>query len=98
VHEYKGHYINGTWTAPGGDLAEVLNPATEEVLALIAEGDKATRKKDYEGALAHYRAANQATPSWRASEAVDSRALRRSRASRCCCSSLSRRFVGSAGI
>src|SRR5215475_1870591 len=36
----------------------------------------------------------RATPSLRANEAVDSRALRRRRESRCCCSAVSRRFVG----
>src|SRR5208283_1499977 len=34
--------INGKWVAPkSGKTFETINPATEEVLALIAEGDKA---------------------------------------------------------
>src|SRR5208283_5246805 len=34
--------INGKWVAPkSGKTFETLNPANEEVLALIAEGDKA---------------------------------------------------------
>ena len=41
MHEYKGHFINGTWTAPGGDLAEVLNPATEEVIGCAPAGGPA---------------------------------------------------------
>jgi aldehyde dehydrogenase (NAD+) len=41
VHEYKGHYINGGWTAPGGDLAEVVNPATEEVIGCAPVGGTA---------------------------------------------------------
>jgi aldehyde dehydrogenase (NAD+) len=38
VHEYKGHYINGAWTTPGGDLVEVVNPATEEVIGCAPAG------------------------------------------------------------
>ncbi|OBY29349.1 aldehyde dehydrogenase family protein, partial [Mycolicibacter kumamotonensis] len=38
MREYKGHYINGTWTAPGGDRAEVMNPATEEVIGTAPVG------------------------------------------------------------
>jgi len=34
--------------------------------AEIAAGDKAARTKDWDGALTHYQAAQQATPSWRA--------------------------------
>ena len=34
--------INGKWVAPkSGKTFETINPATEEVLALVAEGDKA---------------------------------------------------------
>jgi acyl-CoA reductase-like NAD-dependent aldehyde dehydrogenase len=53
VHEYKGHYINGTWTAPGGDLAEVVNPATEEVIGCAPMGGAA----EAESAVAAARAA-----------------------------------------
>ena len=41
MHEYKGHYINGSWTAPAGDLAEVVNPATEEVIGSAPMGGPA---------------------------------------------------------
>jgi acyl-CoA reductase-like NAD-dependent aldehyde dehydrogenase len=41
VREYKGHYINGAWTAPGGYLAEVVNPATEAVIGCAAVGGPA---------------------------------------------------------
>jgi acyl-CoA reductase-like NAD-dependent aldehyde dehydrogenase len=53
VHEYKGHYINGTWTAQGGDLAEVVNPATEEVIGCAPVGGAA----EGESAVAAARAA-----------------------------------------
>jgi acyl-CoA reductase-like NAD-dependent aldehyde dehydrogenase len=53
VHEYKGHYINGGWTAPGGDLAEVVNPATEEEIGCAPVGGAA----EAESAVAAARAA-----------------------------------------
>ena len=41
MHEYKGQYINGAWTAPGEDFAEVVNPATEEVIGCACVGARA---------------------------------------------------------
>src|SRR5271170_6983464 len=53
MHEYKGHYINGGWTSSGGDLAEVVNPATEEVIGTAPVGGA----EDAEAAVAAARAA-----------------------------------------
>ena len=53
MHEYKGHYINGGWTSSGGDLAEVVNPATEEVIGTAPVGNA----EDAEAAVAAARAA-----------------------------------------
>jgi acyl-CoA reductase-like NAD-dependent aldehyde dehydrogenase len=58
VHEYKGHYINGTWSAPSGDLAEVVNPATEEVIGSAPAGGSA----EAEAAVGAARAAFDAGP------------------------------------
>lgn len=41
MHEYKGHYINGTWTICDNDLTRVLNPATEEVIGWAPVGGPA---------------------------------------------------------
>lgn len=41
MYDYKSHYINGAWTAPSGDLAEVVNPATEEPIGSAPVGGAA---------------------------------------------------------
>lgn len=41
MHQYKGQYINGAWTTTGGDLAEVINPATEDVIGTAIIGSAA---------------------------------------------------------
>ncbi|MCX2931770.1 aldehyde dehydrogenase family protein [Mycobacterium sp. CVI_P3] len=41
MYEFKGQYISGDWTSPGGDLGEVINPATEEVIGTAAIGSVA---------------------------------------------------------
>ena len=34
-------YINGQWVSPiGADMAEIINPATEEVVAKVASGNE----------------------------------------------------------
>lgn len=54
-----GHYINGKFTAAEGDLIEVSNPATEEVIGRVAKGSAG----DVEAAV---RAARAALPKWSA--------------------------------
>lgn len=54
-----GHYINGAFTAAEGELIEVVNPATEEVIAHVARGSSA----DVDAAIA---AARAAFPAWSA--------------------------------
>jgi aldehyde dehydrogenase (NAD+) len=54
-----GHYINGKFTAAEGKLIDVLNPATDEVIARVAKGTA----DDVEGAV---RAARAAFPKWSA--------------------------------
>jgi aldehyde dehydrogenase (NAD+) len=53
-----GHYIGGTWTAPGKTF-DVANPATAQVIARVAEGTKG----DVDAAVA---AAKKALPAWKA--------------------------------
>ena len=44
-HSPKKLLINGKWVAPkSGKTFETINPANEEVLALVAEGDKGRRR------------------------------------------------------
>ena len=52
-----GHYIKGSFTAAEGELIEVVNPATEEVMARVAKGGAA----DVDAAV---RAARAAFPAW----------------------------------
>ncbi len=54
-----GHYINGAFTAAGGDLIEVVNPAEEKVIARVAKG----RTAEVDAAVA---AARAAFPAWSA--------------------------------
>lgn len=54
-----GHYINGRFVAPEGKTAEVLNPATDEVLTHVALGTEA----EVDAAV---RAAQAAFPKWAA--------------------------------
>ncbi|MDS1134985.1 aldehyde dehydrogenase family protein [Nitratireductor indicus] len=54
-----GHFINGRFTAPGDDLIEVVNPATEEVIGRVPKGVAA----DVDAAV---RAARAALPKWAA--------------------------------
>lgn len=54
-----GHYINGAFVVPEGDTAEVLNPATDQVLARVALGTGA----EVEAAVS---AARAAFPGWSA--------------------------------
>lgn len=54
-----GHYINGRFTPPSGDMIEVMNPATDAPLARIAKGDSAAVD-------AAVRAARAAFPKWAA--------------------------------
>lgn len=52
-----GHYINGQFTTPEGDLADVVNPATDQVIAKLAKGTA----KDVDAAV---KAARAALPKW----------------------------------
>ncbi|MBL8563008.1 MAG: aldehyde dehydrogenase family protein [Gemmobacter sp.] len=54
-----GHYINGQFTAPEGETAEVVNPATDEVLTRVGLGTSA----EVDAAA---RAARLAFPQWAA--------------------------------
>ena len=55
-----GHFIGGAWVEPGdGERFETVNPATEDVLAEIAQGSAA----DVDAAV---RAARAARPAWAA--------------------------------
>jgi acyl-CoA reductase-like NAD-dependent aldehyde dehydrogenase len=56
VHQYKGLYVNGGWIVPQGDHAEVVNPATEEVIGSAPVGGLA----EAEAAVATARAFNLA--------------------------------------
>jgi aldehyde dehydrogenase (NAD+) len=53
-----GHYIGGAWTEPGKTF-DVLNPATNKVIARVTDGTKA----DVDAAVA---AARAALPAWQA--------------------------------
>ncbi|HTI62650.1 MAG TPA: aldehyde dehydrogenase family protein [Gemmatimonadaceae bacterium] len=53
-----GHFIAGAWTEPG-QLFDVINPATSQVIARVTEGTTA----DVDAAVA---AASRALPAWRA--------------------------------
>jgi aldehyde dehydrogenase (NAD+) len=53
-----GHFIDGAWTDPG-ETFDVINPATREPLARVAQGSKA----DVDAAVA---AARAALPAWQA--------------------------------
>lgn len=53
MHDFKGHYINGSWTTPGDNFAEVINPATEEVIGIAPVGGAA----DAEAAVGFARSA-----------------------------------------
>src|SRR5438132_4187946 len=58
-HEHTfGHYIGGAWTRPANTF-EVINPATGQVIARIADGSK----DDVNAAVA---AAKKALPAWKA--------------------------------
>ena len=59
AHPVIPHYINGKFPKPEGPLAEVLNPATDAVLAQVALGTEA----EVEAAT---RAARAAFPKWSA--------------------------------
>jgi acyl-CoA reductase-like NAD-dependent aldehyde dehydrogenase len=58
VHQYKGLYVNGAWVVPEGDRAEVVNPATEEVIGSAPVGGLA----EAEAAVAAARAAFDSGP------------------------------------
>jgi aldehyde dehydrogenase (NAD+) len=53
-----GHYIGGEWTEPG-DTFDIINPATNKVIARVTEGSKV----DVDAAVA---AAKAALPAWTA--------------------------------
>jgi aldehyde dehydrogenase (NAD+) len=53
-----GHFIDGAWTEPG-QLFDVINPATSQVIARVTEGTRA----DVDAAVA---AASRALPAWKA--------------------------------
>jgi len=53
-----GHFVNGEWTEPG-ETFDVINPATRESLARVAQGTK----DDVDAAVA---AARAALPAWQA--------------------------------
>lgn len=60
MREYLKFYIGGQWVAPAGsETFEVVNPATEEVAGIVANGSAA----DVDAAVA---AAKAAFPSWSA--------------------------------
>ena len=53
-----GHYIDGQWTEPGKTF-DVINPATNKVIARVTDGTK----DDVNAAVA---AAKKALPGWKA--------------------------------
>jgi acyl-CoA reductase-like NAD-dependent aldehyde dehydrogenase len=58
VRQYKGLYINGDWLVPPGDVTEVVNPATEEIIGTAPVGGL----DEVEAAIAAARAAFDSGP------------------------------------
>ncbi|WP_109527490.1 aldehyde dehydrogenase family protein [Nocardia aurea] len=58
MHQYKGLYINGDWLVTQGDVTEVVNPATEEIIGTVPLGGS----REAEAAIAAARAAFDSGP------------------------------------
>ncbi|GGL14864.1 aldehyde dehydrogenase family protein [Nocardia jinanensis] len=58
MHQYKGLYINGDWSVAQGAVAEVVNPATEEIIGTVPIGGA----REAESAIAAARAAFDSGP------------------------------------